>query len=286
MIDSGATALFLDRKFVEKNRIFKHPLGKEIAVHNIDGTKNKAGSITHYARLKLKVGQTKETTEFLITDLGPEKLILGLPWLKRVNPQIDWVMGEMEVPSGSDTTSTDTPTPTLHRIEANRAERRAWVRAGIIEDATDEVWCLAGYTYSTDIAARANEKKAQHPFKDTVPAEYHRHAKVLSEEESERLPKNQPWDHGIDLKPDAPETIRAKAYPMSPAEQAELDKFLKTEMEKGYIVPSKSPYASPVFFVKKKDGKLRFIQDYRKLNEMTVKNVYPLPRSNNLIEKL
>ena len=89
MIDSGATALFLDRKFVEKNRIFKHPLSKEIAVHNIDGTKNKAGSITHYARLKLKVGQTEETTEFLITDLGPEKLILGLPWLKRVNPQID-----------------------------------------------------------------------------------------------------------------------------------------------------------------------------------------------------
>ena len=96
MIDSGATSQFLDTKFVEKNRMFKHPLNKEIAVHNIDGTKNKAGHITHYVRLKLKVGQLEEITEFLVTDLGPEKVILGLPWLKRVNPQIDWVMGEME----------------------------------------------------------------------------------------------------------------------------------------------------------------------------------------------
>lgn len=119
-----------------------------------------------------------------------------------------------------------------------------------------------------------------------VPPEYHRHAKVFSEEESQRLPKNQPWDHGIDLKPEAPETIRSKSYPMSPAEQAELDKFIQTEVAKGYIVPSKSPYASPVFFVKKKDGKLRFVQDYRKLNEFTVKNWYPLPLATDIINKL
>ena len=109
-----------------------------------------------------------------------------------------------------------------------------------------------------------------------VPPEYHRHAKVFSEEESQRLPKNQPWDHGIDLKPEAPETIRSKSYPMSPAEQAELDKFIQTEVAKGYIVPSKSPYASPVFFVKKKDGKLRFVQDYRKLNEKTIADEFPI----------
>jgi hypothetical protein len=54
-------------------------------------------------------------------------------------------------------------------------------------------------------------------------------------------------------------------------EQIELDKFLKESMEKGYIRLSQSPMASPFFFVDKKDGKLRHCQDYRHLNEHTIK---------------
>ena len=119
-----------------------------------------------------------------------------------------------------------------------------------------------------------------------VPKEYHRHAKVFSEEESHRLPKPQPWDYTIDLKPDAPETLRSKVYPMPLNEQEELDRFIKENVEKGYIVPSKSPMSSPVFFIKKKDGKLRLIQDYRKLNEITIKNTYPLPLASDIINKL
>ncbi len=57
-------------------------------------------------------------------------------------------------------------------------------------------------------------------------------------------------------------------------------------METGRIRPSKSPFASPFFFVKKKDGTLRPVQDYRKLNEMTIKNRYPLPLISELIDKL
>lgn len=64
---------------------------------------------------------------------------------------------------------------------------------------------------------------------------------------------------------------------MSPIETGELKRFLKDALAKGYAVPSKSPIASPVFFIKKKDGKLHFVQDYRKLNDITVKNRYPLP---------
>ena len=66
-------------------------------------------------------------------------------------------------------------------------------------------------------------------------------------------------------------------------EQGELDKFLEENLRKGYIIPSKSPLASPVFFVKKKDGKLRMVQDYRKLNDITIKNRYPLPLASDII---
>ena len=69
-------------------------------------------------------------------------------------------------------------------------------------------------------------------------------------------------------------------------EQKELNRFIAENLEKGYIVPSKLPMASPIFFVKKKDGKLRLIQDYRKLNEITIKNRYPLPLASDIINKL
>jgi hypothetical protein len=69
-------------------------------------------------------------------------------------------------------------------------------------------------------------------------------------------------------------------------EQKTLDQFIQENLEKGYIVPFKSLMASPVFFVKKKTGELRLIQDYWKLNSITVKNRYPLPLALDIINKL
>src|SRR5271156_1605560 len=77
-----------------------------------------------------------------------------------------------------------------------------------------------------------------------------------------------------------------KNYNLTPAEQTELDKFLKENLEKGYIRPSQSPMASPFFFVSKKDGKLRPCQDYRYLNDWTIKNGYPLPLISEIMDKL
>jgi len=73
---------------------------------------------------------------------------------------------------------------------------------------------------------------------------------------------------------------------LAPTEQKELDQFLKENLETGQIRLSKSPMASPVFFIKKKDGTLWLVQDYRALNMMTVKNKYPLPLISELINKL
>ena len=75
-------------------------------------------------------------------------------------------------------------------------------------------------------------------------------------------------------------------YPLTVTEQEKLDEFLEENLAKGYIRPSKSPMASPFFFVDKKDGKLRPCQDYRALNEGTIKNTYPLPLISELIDKL
>ncbi|THH01637.1 hypothetical protein EW145_g6879 [Phellinidium pouzarii] len=73
---------------------------------------------------------------------------------------------------------------------------------------------------------------------------------------------------------------------MTPKEELALDKFLTENLCKGYIRPSKSPMASPFFFIGKKDNTLRPCQDYRALNEGTIKNAYPLPLIGDLMDKL
>ena len=72
----------------------------------------------------------------------------------------------------------------------------------------------------------------------------------------------------------------------SPNEQGELDKFIKENLAKGYISESKSPISSPFFFIKKKDGSLRPVQDYHRLNEITVKNCYPILLVSELVDQL
>jgi hypothetical protein len=126
----------------------------------------------------------------------------------------------------------------------------------------------------------------QYTKKVTIPEEYKKFSKVFSEEESKRFPPRRLCDHAIEFKPGAPDAIECKIYPMTWVEDKALDVFIDEQLEKGYIRPSKSQYASSFFFIKKKDGKLRPVQDYRKVNAWTVRNQYPLPLIGDLIRDL
>ena len=87
----------------------------------------------------------------------------------------------------------------------------------------------------------------------------------------------------IELKKDALAVLNCKVYPLTADKKVALRKWLDEELCKGYITESKSPYASPFFFIKKKDGKLHPVQDYQKLNDNMIRNAYPLPLIPNLI---
>jgi hypothetical protein len=80
--------------------------------------------------------------------------------------------------------------------------------------------------------------------------------------------------------------LDCKIYPLNPTETDALAKWIKEHLDKGYIHLSKSPYAAPFFFIKKKDGTLRPVQDYRALNTWTVRDVYPLPNITSLTQNL
>jgi len=79
---------------------------------------------------------------------------------------------------------------------------------------------------------------------------------------------------------------KGKVYSLSREEREEIREFVKEQLRKGYIRPSKSLQTVPVFFVGKKDGKKRMVQDYRYLNEWMIKNNYPLPLISNVLENI
>ena len=93
------------------------------------------------------------------------------------------------------------------------------------------------------------------------------------------------WDHAIDVK-EGFMPRKGKVYPLSREEREEVREFVKEQLRKGYIWPSKSPQIVPVFFVGKKDRKKRIVQDYRYLNEWTIKNNYPLLLISDVLENI
>jgi len=118
-----------------------------------------------------------------------------------------------------------------------------------------------------------------------VPEKFHWWIKVFGKKQSERMPTRKLWDHIIEVK-EGFVPRKGKVYLLSREEKEEVREFVKEQLRKGYIRPSKSLQTALVFFVGKKDGKKRMVQDYRYLNEWTVKNNYPLPLISDILENI
>ena len=108
---------------------------------------------------------------------------------------------------------------------------------------------------------------------------------VFTKEDFDILSDHCQWDYVIELLSRA-EPKFSKVYPISPAEQLELDIFLSENFHTRQIYLSKSPMATLVFFIKKKDSSLWLMQDYRNFNVVTIKNKYPLFLISKLISQL
>ncbi len=145
------------------------------------------------------MGKDEDKYDFLVTSLGgTEKVILGLPWLHLRNPHIDWQKGEMRLAS-TELSNSEEIEVDIHKIAANRLERRSLVTDGTLEQTSEEILCITGFTYSinavnlsTQIAIDKIAGKAKKTFEEMVPSYYRDYKKVFSEEESQQLPEHQP----------------------------------------------------------------------------------------------
>ena len=129
------------------------------------------------------------------------------------------------------------------------------------------MWIVNHTYFAQEWAIAAHKKKK---LTKDVPREYQRHAKVFSETEAKRFPPSRPEDHAIKLKERAPNTMNCKVYPLTQAEQEATRKFIQENEELKYIKKSDLPWATPWFFIKKKDGSLQPIQDYCVVNVWTI----------------
>jgi hypothetical protein len=122
--------------------------------------------------------------------------------------------------------------------------------------------------FAQEWAIKANKSKRARTMEEPeVLQEYQRHAMVFSEAATKHFPLAQPKDHVIKLKPDVSATINCKVYPLLHAELEATTKFLRENEVLKYIEKMDSPWLTPWFFIKKKDGVLRPIQDYREVNK-------------------
>jgi len=324
LVDCGATGDFIDEGFVERSKIPTRNLSQPIPVFNVDGSPNEAGSITKVADMIMTYKGHSERILLAVTQLGKQNTILGMTWLKKHNPEIDFTTGSVKLTRCSPRCCTGCRNEAREECRASKEQARVInaCRAGPLpafiedadgEDEEDEVPDLEGFmeyeyeegdhVWAASIppepeyiraTASVSQRLAEAFQKNSTPRDYANHIPphlhdfdlVFSKDSFDNLPESKPWDHAIELIPEANASKGCKVYPLSVSEQKELDAFLKENLDSGRIRPSKSPMASPVFFVKKKCGALRLVQDYRPLNAMTVKNKYPLPLIPELIAKL
>jgi len=247
LIDCGADGVFMHKKFAEKNRLSMITLEQPIKVRNVDGTPNVNGDIIHMVRMELSIQGRTHMQDFLITNIAANDIILGMTWLREQNPLINWREGTLNW--------------------------EWWIRKP--EEPELLGWIKGIKTLNTE----------KEDLQKKVPKEFHEYLSVFSEEAASRMPKQKVWDHKIELKKDfVPKSTGI--YKLTPEEDIAVKEFIKENLEKGYIRPSKSPMASPFFFVPKKDGKKLPCQDYRYLNQGTVKNTYPLPLIDEIMDRL
>jgi len=280
LLDLGATENFMSLTYAKWLKLPFKRMPYERPLLNVDGTTNKTGSLKYYVDLQVQTGTKRTNMCFFLMDLGHHRVILGYPWFTANQPKINWAQGWI-----------DTAQLPLILRDAKAKKPQFDPSTHNLPDPVDsEILYIGRITVMSQITCQTTSsmlaEEHDRPNLTPIPAEYKRHRKVFSEEAAQRFPESRVWDHMIELKPGAPSTLPGKIYALSQLELQELQKFVKEHLTKGYICPSKSPYAAPFFFIKKKDRKLRPVQDYRRLNEWTICNRYPLPLIPQLINRV
>jgi hypothetical protein len=236
-----------------------------------------------------RIGQFKDQANLVVTKLAGNDIILGKPWLTRHNPDIDWLTNTIYVPKGPHDfyvlrqRQTEDTSPTvclLSHLQVKREiQKGSTAFLAVLTKSSGD-----GPPEITSIDAMPTPSGASESWFGQMKDILRKHHTIFGKL-PQGLPPKRAVDHAIDLEPGS-KTPYLPTYQMSPLELAEVKRQLTELIEMDFIQPSKSPFGAPILFVRKKSGKLRLCVDYRMLNKLTIKNRYPLPRIDELLDQL
>jgi RNase H-like domain found in reverse transcriptase/Reverse transcriptase (RNA-dependent DNA polymerase)/Retroviral aspartyl protease len=260
LIDSGAEGCFLSQEWVRKHVRSTDSVSRMVKA--LDGHRIRSYGLH---RMRIAVAddrglERQNTYPLTAVDMAGYDVILGMPWLREANPDVNWAALSWRYREAS--SKEDVQILSAHRAAQKILKGSA---AFILR-----LWVKDGDTYGEPLVAGAITNETG------LPAYLEEFADVFSEGDAKVLPERTAHDHPIDLEPGT-EPPHKPIYGLTENERKVLREYIRDALEKGWIRESTSPAGAPILFVPKKDGTLRLCVDYRGLNAITIKNRYPLP---------
>jgi hypothetical protein len=257
LLDSGASSNFINHEIVLQYNIVTIALNRQIKVELANG--QQSIMVTHATvPLRMSIDTHVEITQFYVTDLKTYPVILGISWLKQHNPIIHW-------------------SPSLVILKSGHCRHHCGIDSSLVIRGMDKprMISFASMAHSVD------------PGTSQIPDKYEDFADVFSKQTADTLPESRPGlDCEIRLKENQELPSVKPIYRLSEPESLGLRKYLDEMLAKRFIRPSTSSIAAPIFFVSKPGGGFRPCVDYRTLNNITVKDKYPIPIMDTLIDQL
>lgn len=262
LIDSGSTGNFMSPQTVSKMRVVTELKEEPYELTLIDGNpieiaKGTIACETTVCTMAIGTNHQEEI-RFDLAPLGRHMVVLGMPWIKKHNPSVDWVQ---------ETLKFDRCDCQIGQAEICAISREPR-HDGKSEGKQDAKGLLVAKT------------------KPVIPEEFKEFKDMFIEKEGkDALPPHAEWDHVMPLEEGKTPPFGG-IYSHSAEDLGTLREYIATSLEKGWIRESNSPAASPVLFVPKPDGSRRLCVDYRALNNITIKDRYPLPLPEEMRDRL
>ena len=285
LIDSGSARSFLCKNFTNANKIPTSGLSTSINIQLPNGQNMTIKQTTK--PLRLKIMDHSEIFEFCIGNLQLNGIngIFGRDWLSKHNPYINYQASKIFFIGRY--CGSHCPSSRKNKFFNQKSE----VIASMItpNNSNDENNCdtiipesiSEDEFFDEDICAvmmpGLTNNKEQLNKEEIIKKYYYDLIIVFEKKNAEKLPPHREYDISIDLIPGG-QLYFGPIYSLTATELKTLKEYIKENLKKKFIRKSKSPVGASVLFVKKHDGSLRLCVDYRRLNAITIRNSYPIPR--------
>ncbi|GKD53695.1 transposon ty3-G gag-pol polyprotein [Tanacetum coccineum] len=264
LIDGGSTHNFVDQALVDR---FGLVVEKDTPLKVVVGNREHVTCTGRVRALTIVIQGYVISTDFFVLPVAACPIVLGVQWLKTLGPvEMDYE----QLTIGFHLAGSS------HKLQGLKGSELAALK-------THELMGIQGTTLFLQITPVPTEdppKRSPCPVIQRVLSQF---STVFQNPTT--LPPKRFQDHGIPLLPGA-RPVSTRPYRQPYLQKAEIEKQVRELLQQGLIRPSHSPFSSPVLLVKKSDGTWRFCIDYRSLNDVTVKDKYPIPMIDELLDEL